>query len=144
MDRDRGARLFAGGFAAFFTPVFALPLLLDPYRWSRAFGWKPEPQTDVGLYFGRCLGAAATGACVQAVQAARDPGAHRSWFGFIEVAGWLLSAVHLRGMLERRQPPIEHVEIAGYALAAIGARKFRPKPTPLAHRWRALVRDAIA
>ena len=129
MDRHRHARRFAAGFPAFFLPVFALPLFLKPYAWAKAFGWREEPETDVGLYFGRCLGALAVGGCaqsVQAVQAARDPAAHRSFFGFMEVAGWLLSLVHLRGMLERRQPPIEHIEIAGYALTAIAARRVRP------------------
>jgi len=124
--RHLAARRFAGGFVALFLPVFALPLLLKPYSWARAFGWKQEPETDVGLYFGRCLGAVATGVCVQGIQAARDPAAHRSFFGFAEVAAWLLAAVHLRGLLKRRQPPIEHVEIAGYALTAVAARRVRP------------------
>lgn len=112
--------------AAFFGPVFALPLLLDPYRWARAFGWRAEPETDVGVYFGRCLGAFATAACVEAGRAARDPQSHRSYFGFAEIAGWLLAAVHVRGLLERRQPPIEHAEIVGWALFAAAARRFAP------------------
>jgi hypothetical protein len=124
--RHRDASRFAAVSAAFFAPVFALPLLLDPYRWARAFGWKEEPETDVGLYFGRCLGALATAACVQAARAARDPVENRAFFGWLEVAGWLLSLVHLRGLLERRQPPIEHVEIAGYALTAMTARRVKP------------------
>ena len=113
--------------AAFFGPVFALPLLLDPYRWARAFGWRAEPETDVGLYFGRCLGAFATAACIEAGRAARDPQRHRSYFGFAEIAGWLLAAVHVRGLIERRQPPIEHAEIAGWALFAVAARRFAPR-----------------
>jgi hypothetical protein len=127
MNDFRPARRFAAFFVLLFTPVFALPLFLDPYRWARAFGWKPEQETDVGLYFGRCLGAVAIGACVQGTRAARDPERHRSFFGFAEVAGWLLAAVHLRGMLERRQPPIEHAETLGYAGFAIAARRFRPR-----------------
>jgi hypothetical protein len=123
----RPARRFAALFAALFGPVFAIPLLLDPYRWARAFGWRREPETDVGLYFGRCLGAAATATCVQAARAARDPERRRSYFEFVEIAGWLLAAVHLRGLLERRQPPIEHAEIAGYSAIAIAARRFMPR-----------------
>jgi hypothetical protein len=125
-QRHREASLFAGGASAFFLPVFALPLLLKPYAWAKAFGWKPEPETDVGLYFGRCLGAVATGLCVEGVRAARDPVAHRSFFSVVEGAAWLLSLVHLRGLLEGRQPPIEHAEIAGYALVAATARRVRP------------------
>lgn len=124
--RHPAASRFAGGFAAFFLTIFALPLLLKPYGWARAFGWKPEPETDVGLYFGRCLGAVATAVCVEGVKTARDPVAHRSFFDFVQLAGGLLALVHLRGMLEGRQPPIEHVETVGYAATALAARRLRP------------------
>jgi hypothetical protein len=127
MNDLRAARRFAALFAALFMPVFALPLLLDPYRWARAFGWPREPETDVGLYFGRCLGALATAICVQAARAARNPERHRSYFEFVEIGGWLLAAVHLRGLLERRQPPVEHAEIVGYSAAAIAARRYMPR-----------------
>lgn len=122
-----GSRRFATAFAALFGAIFALPLFFAPYRWARAFGWRPEPETDIGLYFGRCLGAAAIATCVQAGRAASDPKRHRSWFEFLEVGGWLLAAVHLRGMLERRQPPIEHAEIIGYSAVAAAARRFTPR-----------------
>ena len=121
------ARRTAAATAGVFTPLFALPLLIDPYRWARAFGWRPEPETDVGLYFGRCLGAVATAACVQAGRAAKDPVRHRSFFDFAEVAGWLLAGVHVRGLVEGRQPPIEHAEIVGYSLFALAARRFAPR-----------------
>lgn len=127
MNDLRRSRRFAVFFVCLFGPVFAIPLLLDPYRWARAFGWRREPQTEVGLYFGRCLGALATAACAQAARAARDPQRHRSYFEFVEIGGWLLAAVHLRGLLERRQPPIEHAEIVGYSAFAIAARRYMPR-----------------
>ena len=120
------ARRLAVTTAGLFGPVFALPLLLDPYRWARAFGWREEPETDVGLYFGRCLGALATASCLQAARAARDPARHRTYYEYMESVGWLLAAVHVRGLLERRQPPIEHAEIFGYAAFAIAARRYAP------------------
>jgi hypothetical protein len=127
LRKDRASSRFATVVAAGFGPVFALPLLLDPYRWARAFGWPEEHETDVGLYFGRCLGALATASCLQAARASRDPAAHRGYFEFAEAAGWLLAAVHLRGFLERRQPPIEHAEIAGYSAFALAARRWAPR-----------------
>jgi hypothetical protein len=113
-----------------FLPIFALPLLLDPYGWAKRFGWKPEPQTDVGLYFGRCLGAVATAICVESLRLAAtdEPDARASVIRLTETASWLLSAVHARGMLEGRQPPIEHAEIAGYAGVALLARSARRAP----------------
>jgi hypothetical protein len=129
MDRepDRAARIFLRGGGLFFLVVFALPLLLNPYGWARRFGWRREPETDVGLYFGRCLGAVATAVSVQALHASREPAKHRSLFSVMELIGWLLSFVHLRGLLERRQPPIEHAETLGWAATALLARHTRPR-----------------
>ena len=127
-DPDRAARIFLRGMGLFFLVVFALPLLLHPYGWARAFGWRKEPETDVGLYFGRCRGAVATAVMVNAVIAAREPAKHPVLFRVLELGCWLLSLVHVRGLVERRQPAIEHVEIVGYALAAVAARKLRPPP----------------
>jgi hypothetical protein len=63
---------------------------------------------------------------VTALRASRERSKHRSLFVLMESAGWLLSLVHLRGLLERRQPPVEHAEIAGYAAFALLARRLRP------------------
>jgi hypothetical protein len=126
MSNHAPARRIATVIAALFGPVFALPLLLDPYRWARAFTWRDEPETDVGLYFGRCLGAMATASCIQAARAARDPERNRGWFEFAELVGWLMAFVHLRGWVERRQPPIEHAETAGWAAFAVAVRRFGP------------------
>ena len=124
--RERNARRFLIVTSVVFLPLFAIPLLLDPYGWARRFGWAPEPETDVGLYFGRCLGAVAVAVSGSALVASRRPAEHRIVFTLLEIGGWLLSAVHLRGLLERRQPPIEHAEIAGWAASAVAARRFRP------------------
>jgi hypothetical protein len=126
MTHHASSRRFAALVPGLFGALFALPLLLHPYRWAKTFGWREEPETDVGLYFGRCLGALATASCVQSALAAKDPIRHRSFFAFAEVAGWLLAAVHLRGLIERRQPPIEHAEIVGYSAFALAARRFAP------------------
>jgi hypothetical protein len=63
---------------------------------------------------------------VEGARAARNPAEHRGLFRIMEVAGWLLAAVHLRGLIEGRQPPIEHAEIAGYSALALLVRRVRP------------------
>jgi hypothetical protein len=108
--------------------VFGLPLLLSPYRWARAFGWRKEKETDIGLYFGRCLGGVATALSIEGMRASREPSRNRHFFSLLELVSWLMSAVHLRGLLERRQPPVEHAEIAGYAAVALLARRLRSAP----------------
>jgi hypothetical protein len=123
---DRRARRFLLAVSLVFLPIFAIPLLLHPYAWARRFGWRDEPETDVGRYFGRCLGALAVALMGGALAASRNPREHRSLFNVLEAAGWLLSAVHVRGMVERRQPPIENAEVVGYAAFAVLARRCRP------------------
>lgn len=123
---ERASSRFLVGVGLVFLPLFALPLFLDPYGWARRFGWAAEPETDVGLYFGRCLGAVAVALSGGALAASRRPSEHRSLFTVLEMASWLLTVVHVRGLLQRRQPPIEHAEIAGYAAFAVAARRFRP------------------
>jgi hypothetical protein len=125
-DELRPARRFAaaGGLVA---AAFGVPLFLDPYRWARTFGWRAEEETDVGLYFGRCLGAMALATSVHGALAARDPRRHASFFAFAEAVGWLVAAAHVRGLVERRQPPIEDVEIVGWVALAAGARRWAPR-----------------
>lgn len=36
--------------------VFALPIFLTPLTWARAFRWNLPDDTDLAIYFGRCLG----------------------------------------------------------------------------------------
>jgi hypothetical protein len=116
--------LLVGGLV--FLVAFAVPLLLDPYGWARAFGWETGSETDVGLYFGRCLGAAGTAIAVQALLASRAPERHRSLFTLIALTTALVALVHLRGLIEDRQPLVEHLETAGYALACALALWCRP------------------
>ena len=121
------SRRFAAG-VGLIQMAFGVSLFLDPYRWARSFGWRPEPQTDVGLYFGRCLGALAVGAGLEGLHAARDPESSGSWFRFTEAGAWLLTAVHLRGLAQSRQPWSETAEIPGWMAMAAGARRFAPRP----------------
>jgi len=39
------------------TVTFALPLFVAPLAWARLFHWRLPGETDLAVYFGRCLGA---------------------------------------------------------------------------------------
>lgn len=123
---ERRSRVFLFGVAAIFLPLFAVPLFIDPYWWAERFGWDTGPETDLGNYFGRCLGAVAIAITVTALVAARDPGRHRAIFTVLAVAGALLAIVHLRGLVEDSQPVVEHLETALYAGFAALAWWSRP------------------
>jgi hypothetical protein len=112
------ARVFLLSAGAFFTIVFAVPLFVDPYWWARRFGWDTGPETDIGIYFGRCLGAVAIALSLAALVASRQPARHRSLFTLIAAVAALLAVVHLRGSVEDRQPLVEHLETGGYLAVA--------------------------
>jgi hypothetical protein len=122
MTRDRAFLLGVGGV---FLVAFALPLFLVPFEWAEALGWDVQ-RTDVGSYFGRCLGAVAVALTGAAVWGSRDPPRYRPLFDVFAVAGLLLAIVHLRGLIEDSQPPIEHVETLMYAAFACLALWCRP------------------
>jgi hypothetical protein len=119
------SRVFLAVVGGLFLVVFAIPLFLVPFEWAEAFGWEVE-RTDVGSYFGRCLGAVAVAVSGQALWAARAPERYRSLFGLLAAAAALLSIVHLRGLIEESQPFVEHVETLGYAAFAGFALWARP------------------
>ena len=120
-----GSRAFLAVVGGLFLVVFAIPLFLVPFEWAEAFGWDIE-RTDVGSYFGRCLGAVAIAISAQALWASRAPERYRSLFELLAVAGFLLAIVHARGLVEDAQPAIEHVETATSAAFAGLALWFRP------------------
>lgn len=95
--------------------AFALPIFLVPLSWARAFRWTLPEDTDLAIYFGRCLG-------VLAVVLA----------GFVFRAGFTgdgvvvifqimipvfvgMTIVHIVGALQRIQPVTETVEIGFWA-----------------------------
>lgn len=122
MTAPRAFLLAVGGL---FLVVFAIPLFLVPFEWAEAFGWDVE-RTDVGSYFGRCLGAVAIAISGQALWASRAPERYRSLFELLAAAAALLAIAHLRGLVEESQPVVEHLETAMYAGFAALALWLRP------------------
>jgi hypothetical protein len=122
----RNPRVFLLVTAALFLPVFAIPLFVDPYWWAERFGWDTGPETELGQYLGRCLGAVAIAIMCTALAAARDPERNRAIFTVLGTGGVLLAIVHLRGLIEDAQPLVEHIETAMYA--GFGAFAFWVRP----------------
>jgi hypothetical protein len=110
--------------------AFAMPLLLSPLHWARAFRWRVPDDTDLTVYLGRSLGAMAVAVSVGALRAARRPEEHRIIFEVGVLTGALLAAVHLWGALLRRQPWTETAEIAFWSAVAAGALLTSPRDEP--------------
>jgi hypothetical protein len=129
VSEERRARGFLLGIGAVFIPFFAVPLFVDPYWWAERFGWDAGPETDLGVYFGRCLGAVAFGVAVTALMASRAPARSRALFDVVAIGGALLALAHLRGLIEDSQPLVEHIETGLYAgVAALSLWCTPPEP----------------
>lgn len=101
----------------FFLLVIALPLLIAPLMWARWFGWKvPEGNTDLTVYFGRCLGGVALAIIVTVTHGISDPKSHRPLFDLISLSTGLMVFVHIWGWLRKAQPLSETIETAVWAL----------------------------
>ena len=97
------------------TLVFALPIYLAPLGWARLMGWRIPADTDLTIYFGRCLGAfilIIEGLMLRA--ALTGEGLLYTFQVIVAVAG-LMTVVHIWGALQRIQPLLETLEIGMYA-----------------------------
>jgi hypothetical protein len=106
--------------------TFALPLTFAPLRWARAFGWRLPDDTDLAVYFGRCLGVIALAVHALALTAAISGVGVELVFKLL-IAGWaLLTLVHVWGALRRLQPASESWEIAFWAPLVVLGLLFYP------------------
>ncbi|HEX2571195.1 MAG TPA: hypothetical protein VH877_16680 [Polyangia bacterium] len=103
--------------SVFFFFIYAMPLFLFPLRWARWFAWNvPTGNTDLTVYFGRCLGGLALTALFMMLQAVPDPVTHRDAFTMVAWIGAFMTVVHIWGAARRAQPWTEDVEIGLYAM----------------------------
>lgn len=110
------ASLFLWGAGGAFLVIYALPLLLVPMRWAKAFLWFEPENTDLPIYLGRCLGAVAVAIVLCCFRAAPAPASHPILFELLAIVGALLTVVHIVGGVQGKQPWTETAEIAMYAL----------------------------
>lgn len=94
--------------------VFALPIFLAPLTWAGWFGWRIPQETDLAVYFGRCLGAFAL--IVEALMLRAGLGGEGLVFTFQVLLGVaaMMVLVHIWGALLRIQPISETLEIGMY------------------------------
>lgn len=110
----------------FFLVVFALPILFMPTTWARWFRWHDaDNAAPLTLYFGRCLGAAATAITCVALSYAGSPTHQALLLDLIALAAFLLTGVHAWGALSHAQPWTEDAEVLLYGAATVVALWIR-------------------
>ena len=106
--------------------VFALPLLLVPLTWARLMQWKIPGDTDLAVYFGRCLGAFVVGVDAMGFLGAFYPQRQQAIFEVLYFVSISMIAVHVYGAWRKIQPMTETIEIAFYALLLLLTLLFQP------------------
>lgn len=120
------ASLFLYGISITVALLVALPLLVTPLGWARVLGWRLPEETDLAIYWARCLGGVLLAMIAVTLRAAPHAEAHATLFHMIALVGAIMAAVHVVGALEGRQPWFETVEIAIYAGLAAAAWALTP------------------
>lgn len=93
------------------TFFFALPILLFPLSWARLMRWTIPEQTDLTIYFGRCLGAFILIIQIIMLRAATTGTGYIFTFDVLFLVFGLMLIIHIYGAIKRVQPMTETLEI---------------------------------
>ena len=108
--------------------AFAIPLFLMPLTWARWFRWRLPEDTDLALYFGRCLGAVALVVAGLSLRAGLTGENLEIMFQILIASATLMVIVHIVGAIQRVQPMTETIEIGFWLAMAVLGVLFYPVP----------------
>ena len=98
------------------TPAFAIPIMVVPLRWARLMQWRLPEDRDLAVYFGRCLGAFVLIIEFLMFRSALTGQGLIITFQCITLVWVLMTAIHVIGAAEGRQPITETLEIGFWLL----------------------------
>ncbi|WP_454019113.1 hypothetical protein [Azospirillum sp. Marseille-Q6669] len=110
------------------TLFFALPIFVAPLAWARLMLWRIPQDTDLAVYFGRCLGAFILIVEFLMLRGATTVEATAYAFDVLFGVFGLMLAVHVYGAIRRIQPITETLEIGFWALLLLLNTWFYPAP----------------
>jgi len=91
--------------------IFCIPLFCVPIQWAKVLKWNIPDDTDLAVYFGRCLGGLGLAICTVAVHAGLTRGNSITLFHIMFGVFILLTVAHIWGAIKRIQPITETLEI---------------------------------
>lgn len=112
--------------AIFTAVVFSIPILVAPLTWAKVFRWKVDPDSDLALYFGRCLGVFAILTSWGAWHSADHPETRSMFFTILVAFASGMVIVHSVGAVQKVQPWTETAEIPFWAGLALLGLLFMP------------------
>ena len=96
--------------------LFSLLLFFKPLLWARMLLWRLPDDTDLTVYFGRCLGAFAIVTNLMCLQAAIYNQGTFFVLQFFSLFCGLMVIVHIWGAILKIQPVTETIETAFWAI----------------------------
>ena len=91
--------------------VFTLPLFCAPITWAKVLQWNIPTDTDLAIYFGRCLGGVGLAICALALNSGITGQGTTTVFNLLFACFILLTVAHIWGAIKRIQPITETLEI---------------------------------
>ena len=107
--------------------LFCIPILLFPLIWARSIKWSIPDDTQLTVYFGRCLGAMILVFEYAILRAIFDESIRPFVFDLALGISALMTVVHFYGAIKKMQPLVETLEIALYSLLFLLTLMFYPK-----------------
>jgi hypothetical protein len=108
------------------TFFFALPILLFPLSWARLMRWTLPEETDLVVYFGRCLGAFILIIQILMLRAVTTGTGYTFTFDALFFVFSLMLVIHIYGAIKRVQPITETLEIGLWIILLVMNIAFYP------------------
>ena len=99
--------------------LLSIPMFVAPLRWARILGWKVPAETDLAVYFGRCLGGIAIVLSAVTLRAGMTGEGTVVVFELTLAIAVTLTVVHVWGAILKIQPVSETLEIVMWASLAL-------------------------
>lgn len=106
--------------------AFTFLLFFKPLVWARLLLWKIPQETDLAIYFGRCLGAFAVVTNIMFLQAALYDRGTVFILQYFTLFCVLMVGVHIWGAIKKIQPITETLEIGLWVVLVFLNLLFMP------------------
>jgi hypothetical protein len=106
--------------------IFGIPMAIWPVQWAKTLRWLIPGETDLVVYYGRCLGCVAFVVGVFGMVASRTPAVQPFYFQFLLSCWVLMVVVHTYGAIKKIQPITETYEIGFWLILAALTLLFWP------------------
>ena len=91
--------------------IFGIPMAIWPIRWAKVLRWEIPDNTDLAVYYGRCLGCVALVIGAFSILAWKHRFVEPFYFKLLLLCWILMILVHIYGAIKKIQPITETYEM---------------------------------